>query len=79
MRILGLDFGTKRIGVALSDELFMIAQGMDTIYRKELKQDLDVIADAYVNSLVKVSAGIREGNLLSYLECDPIVPLFRVR
>ena len=43
------------------------------------QQDLDVIADAYVNSLVKVSAGIREGNLLSYLECDPIVPLFRVR
>ena len=43
------------------------------------QHDLDVIADAYVNSLVKVSAGIREGNLLSYLECDPIVPLFRVR
>jgi putative Holliday junction resolvase len=44
VRILGLDFGTKRIGVALSDELFMIAQGMDTIYRKDLKQDLEMIA-----------------------------------
>lgn len=44
MRIMGLDFGTKRIGVALSDELFITAQGADTIYRKDLKQDLETIA-----------------------------------
>ena len=43
MRILGLDVGTKRIGVALSDELFITAQGMDTIYRQEPSRDLEVI------------------------------------
>jgi putative Holliday junction resolvase len=31
MRILGLDHGTKRIGVALSDELGMIAQPLEFI------------------------------------------------
>ena len=31
MRILGLDHGTKRIGVALSDELKMIAQPLEFI------------------------------------------------
>jgi putative holliday junction resolvase len=43
MRILGLDFGTKRIGVAMSDELLLTAQGRDTIQRKELKSDLAFI------------------------------------
>lgn len=43
MRILGLDFGTKRIGVAMSDELLMTAQGLETIQRKDLKADLGII------------------------------------
>jgi len=43
MRILGLDFGTKRIGVAISDELLITAQGMETLERKDLKRDLDAI------------------------------------
>ena len=42
-RILGIDFGTKRIGVAVSDELLLTAQGLDTIRRKELKSDLALI------------------------------------
>ena len=43
VRILGLDFGTKRIGVAMSDELLLTAQGLDTIHRKELESDLALI------------------------------------
>ena len=34
MRIMGLDFGSKTVGVAVSDELFMTAQGVETITRK---------------------------------------------
>lgn len=41
MRILGLDFGEKRIGVAVSDELDMTAQGVATIVRKNNRQVLD--------------------------------------
>ena len=40
MRIMALDVGTKRIGVAMSDELFLTAQGADTIYRISLDADL---------------------------------------
>ncbi|MFH0763798.1 MAG: Holliday junction resolvase RuvX [Candidatus Omnitrophota bacterium] len=40
MRILALDVGTKRIGVALSDELLLTAQGQATIQRKSLADDL---------------------------------------
>ena len=35
MRIMGLDFGSKTVGVAISDELLITAQGIETIERKE--------------------------------------------
>jgi putative Holliday junction resolvase len=41
MRILGLDYGDRRIGVAVSDELGITARGLATIVRKSLKRDLD--------------------------------------
>jgi len=40
MRILGVDFGTKTIGVAVSDDMGMIGQGIGTIKRKNLQHDL---------------------------------------
>jgi putative holliday junction resolvase len=39
-RILGLDFGGRRIGVAVSDELGLTAQPILTLVRKNTKQDL---------------------------------------
>jgi putative Holliday junction resolvase len=47
MRILGLDYGSRRIGVAVCDELGMTAQGVDTVIRKNRDADLAAIA-AYV-------------------------------
>lgn len=40
MRILGLDFGDKRIGVAVSDEMGWSAQAVKTINRKSIEEDL---------------------------------------
>lgn len=43
MRILGLDFGTKTVGVAVSDELLITAQGVEIVRRKapaKLRQTL---------------------------------------
>ena len=43
MRILGLDFGSKTVGVAISDELLYTAQGVEIIRRKsqgKLRQTL---------------------------------------
>ena len=39
-RILALDYGTKRIGVALSDELGWTAQPLETLERRTLDRDL---------------------------------------
>ncbi|MCM1134432.1 MAG: Holliday junction resolvase RuvX [Clostridium sp.] len=35
MRIMGLDFGSKTVGVAISDPLLITAQGVEIIRRKE--------------------------------------------
>ncbi len=43
MRVLALDAGEKRIGVAVSDPLGIIAQGVTVIARKELEADLNEI------------------------------------
>lgn len=34
MRIMGLDFGSKTVGVALSDPFFITAQGLETVRRE---------------------------------------------
>ena len=43
MRIMGLDYGSKTVGVAVSDPLLLTAQGVETIHRKtenKLRQTL---------------------------------------
>ena len=48
MRVLGLDYGTKTVGVALSDELGITAQPFDTICRdreNKLRQTLSRIEE----------------------------------
>lgn len=43
MRILGLDVGSKTIGVAVSDPLGFTAQGLTTIRRTKKEQDIQEI------------------------------------
>ncbi len=40
MRVLGLDYGEKRIGLAVSDEMGITAQGIPTLTRRSLERDL---------------------------------------
>jgi len=40
-RILALDFGSKNIGLAISDELGLTAQGLPTLRRSNKRNDLD--------------------------------------
>ncbi|MCX5678533.1 MAG: Holliday junction resolvase RuvX [Candidatus Omnitrophica bacterium] len=59
MKIMGLDFGEKRMGVALSDELFLTAQGADTIQRKDLKADLGTISNIIKeNNVIEIVVGL---------------------
>ncbi|HAX52935.1 Holliday junction resolvase RuvX [Muricomes intestini] len=59
MRIMGLDYGTKTVGVAISDALGLTAQGIETIQRKE------------ENKLRRTLARIEE--LISEYDVDKIV------
>lgn len=40
-RILALDLGKRRIGLALSDALGLTAQGLETLERTNIREDLD--------------------------------------
>lgn len=44
-RVLGLDVGEKRIGVAVSDLLGLTAQGVSTIFTKGVERDLAAVAE----------------------------------
>jgi putative Holliday junction resolvase len=48
MKILGLDIGEKRIGIAISDELGYSAQGMRVMNRSGLEDDLKAIKELIV-------------------------------
>ena len=43
-RILALDLGKRRIGLALSDELGITAQGLDTLQRTTVREDVAKLA-----------------------------------
>ena len=43
MRVMALDVGDKKIGVAISDELLLTAQGRPTLRRKNLRSDLEIL------------------------------------
>lgn len=45
MRVMALDVGKKRIGIAISDPLWITAQGLDTYYRKSLENDIEHYRD----------------------------------
>ena len=53
MRILGIDYGEARVGIAITDELNITAQGIETIQRngsdKVILRRLDEILEKYNN------------------------------
>ncbi|OGP67847.1 MAG: Holliday junction DNA helicase RuvA [Deltaproteobacteria bacterium RBG_16_44_11] len=58
MRILGLDYGEKKMGVAVCDELGLTAQGLPTIIRKTKKHDLEILGNIIKNySIEKIVIG----------------------
>lgn len=59
MRILGLDYGSKTVGVAICDELGLMAHGLETITRdkeesikKTIKRLEEIIKDYNVEKIV---------------------------
>jgi putative holliday junction resolvase len=60
-RVLALDLGKRRIGLALSDELGITAQGLETLQRSNIREDLARLAQL---ALEKNVALILMGNPL---------------
>jgi putative holliday junction resolvase len=56
MRIMGFDIGSHTIGVAISDELGITAQGLKTIKRRSMEEDLKeismIIAEFNIDKIV---------------------------
>lgn len=53
-RILGVDYGTKRVGLAISDGIGLTARPLDVVDRKELSETLQALAAEYDIDLVVV-------------------------
>ena len=55
-RILGLDVGARRIGIAVSDPLGITAQGLETLQRKNKRRDFEylkrIIREYHVKEIV---------------------------
>ena len=55
-RVMGLDVGSRRIGIAISDPLGLTAQGLPTLLRQNKRHDLEglarVIAEYQVSEIV---------------------------
>ena len=59
MRCMGLDIGDKTIGIALSDPLFISAQGIGTIERIGIRKDADkVLKIAEEHEVVTIVSGL---------------------
>lgn len=89
-RILALDYGTKRTGIAVTDELQIIASGLTTVETKELLLFLnDYFAEETVELVLVGEPRQRDGThssveeeigkfLLEYSKKFPDIPLQRV-
>lgn len=59
MKIMGLDYGDRRIGVALSDELGWTAQGVEVIERRREGEEFDRISVLVSeNAVEKIVVGL---------------------
>ena len=63
MRIMGLDYGSKTVGVAVSDPLGLTAQGIEIVRRKSENKLTTVEADRTM-----METGIRRENRKEYVD-----------
>ena len=75
-KVLALDFGMKRTGIAISDEMKMIASGLKTVDTRILMEELkSIISSEFVDTLVVGEPKFTDGkpmqlerNILFFIE-----------
>lgn len=69
MRILGIDYGEARVGIAITDELNITAQGLETIQRngsdKIILRKLDQILEKYKVDTIVVGMPLNMNGTIS--------------
>ena len=59
MRVLGVDYGQQRIGLALSDPLGITAQGLENLPRRSIDQAVEAVASlAARNEVSEIVVGL---------------------
>jgi len=58
-RILGIDYGTKRIGIAMSDPLGIFAIPLETVKRKNIRKVLQALLTQYDVTCIVVGNPLR--------------------
>lgn len=57
-RYMALDVGDRTIGVAISDPLFIMAEGHSTIFRESIEKDFDILKDIIIKqNIIKIIIG----------------------
>jgi putative Holliday junction resolvase len=89
-RILAIDYGQKRVGIAVSDELRLIAGGLDTVHSKDIisflkqytsneKVDIFVVGEPkQMNNTASQSAGITDAFVRQLQKEFPGIPVERI-
>ena len=75
MRILGLDYGTKTVGVAMSDPLLLVAQGIEIIRRdheNKLRKTYARIEELIKENGVEKAAFMCLSSVPLVREADPV-------
>lgn len=69
-RVLALDFGTKRTGIAITDEMQMIASGLTTVATKELIPFLKNYCETEIVDCIIVGEPKQRDGMPSQVEDD---------
>lgn len=67
-RVLAIDYGLKRCGMAISDPLGMIANGLDTVDAPQLMKVLQAIHESHGFDTIVIGEPMRLGGEMSTLE-----------
>ena len=83
-KVMGLDIGTKRIGIALSDFLLLTAQPLETISREPETKAVEKIVDICAqNNVEKIVAGLPKnmnGTIGAQAQdCENFVNLLKIK
>ena len=69
-RIIALDFGLKRIGIAITDDSNKLAFGIETSDYSDIIKTLRVITKQYDIGIFVVGKPLKMNNIPSLIECN---------